>query len=85
MIKNGIIYLLLAASFSAYPHGGNTNASGCHTNSKTGDYHCHNQKVTTSSTSDKYCHVINGEKRCGYAKSSCESLKKSWGGSCEKQ
>ncbi len=27
---------------TAFAHSGGTNAAGCHTNSKTGDYHCHN-------------------------------------------
>lgn len=31
--------LLLAASAAA--HGGGLDADGCHTNRKTGDYHCH--------------------------------------------
>lgn len=31
---------LLAAS-PALAHGGGLNAQGCHTNRKTGDYHCH--------------------------------------------
>lgn len=25
-------------------HSGGTDANGCHTNHKTGDYHCHNPK-----------------------------------------
>lgn len=25
-------------------HSGGTDANGCHTNSQTGDYHCHNPK-----------------------------------------
>ncbi|MDB4456174.1 YHYH domain-containing protein [bacterium] len=25
-------------------HSGGTDSNGCHTNSKTGDYHCHNRK-----------------------------------------
>ena len=25
----------------AFAHSGGTNSSGCHTNHKTGDYHCH--------------------------------------------
>ncbi|MER0344235.1 YHYH domain-containing protein [Vibrio vulnificus] len=28
----------------AAAHSGGTDANGCHTNSKTGDYHCHNRK-----------------------------------------
>lgn len=37
------IIVALAALFtaSAFAHSGGTNSSGCHTNSKTGDYHCH--------------------------------------------
>lgn len=29
----------------AFAHGGGTNADGCHTNRKTGEYHCHNKKT----------------------------------------
>ena len=29
------------AASSAFAHGGGLNAEGCHTNRKTGDYHCH--------------------------------------------
>ena len=31
----------LAISASAVAHSGGTDAYGCHTNSKTGVYHCH--------------------------------------------
>jgi hypothetical protein len=33
--------LVLALSNTALPHSGGLNAEGCHTNRKTGDYHCH--------------------------------------------
>lgn len=35
---------LLSASsiFPSYAHSGRTNAAGCHTNRRTGEYHCHN-------------------------------------------
>ncbi|WP_319802420.1 YHYH domain-containing protein [Candidatus Symbiopectobacterium sp. NZEC135] len=29
---------------SVWAHSGGTDANGCHTNHKTGDYHCHNRK-----------------------------------------
>lgn len=29
----------------AFAHGGGTDANGCHTNRKTGDYHCHKPKA----------------------------------------
>ena len=32
---------------SAHAHGGGLDAYGCHTNHKTGDYHCHGQKSPT--------------------------------------
>lgn len=32
---------LMLIAESALAHGGGLNASGCHTNRKTGDYHCH--------------------------------------------
>ena len=42
------IILVLAVTFSfvsgAFAHSGGTDSNGCHTNSKTGDYHCHNRK-----------------------------------------
>lgn len=69
-------------SSAAIAHSGGTNANGCHTNSKTGDYHCHNSKPQVNY--DTYCHVLNGERRCGYAKSSCQSLVRQHGGYCSK-
>ncbi|WP_206526564.1 MULTISPECIES: YHYH domain-containing protein [unclassified Mesorhizobium] len=31
----------MAFAAEAYAHGGDTDANGCHTNHKTGEYHCH--------------------------------------------
>ncbi len=41
-----IVLLALTVSFisTAYAHSGGTDANGCHTNHKTGDYHCHTPK-----------------------------------------
>jgi Ni/Co efflux regulator RcnB len=33
-----------AAKVEPQKHSGGTDSKGCHTNSKTGDYHCHNPK-----------------------------------------
>lgn len=33
--------LLSFTGITAHAHGGGLNAEGCHTNHKTGDYHCH--------------------------------------------
>lgn len=37
----GVIVTLLLSSPLAYAHSGKTDASGCHTVKKTGEYHCH--------------------------------------------
>lgn len=39
--------LLLACGIAA-AHSGGTDAQGCHTNRKTGDYHCHGGKKTAA-------------------------------------
>lgn len=36
-----VIFALCFVSGSAIAHSGGTNDDGCHTNHKTGDYHCH--------------------------------------------
>jgi hypothetical protein len=36
-----LVASLLFASPAAFPHSGGLDASGCHTNHKTGEYHCH--------------------------------------------
>lgn len=42
-MKALIIAIILTASFiaQAFAHSGGTDANGCHTNRKTGEYHCH--------------------------------------------
>jgi hypothetical protein len=36
-----LVLLILVMPAVALAHGGGLNAEGCHTNRKTGDYHCH--------------------------------------------
>jgi hypothetical protein len=36
-----LVAFLMVLPASASAHGGGLDASGCHTNRKTGDYHCH--------------------------------------------
>ena len=33
--------ILVISANAVFAHGGGLNANGCHTNRKTGDYHCH--------------------------------------------
>nr|WP_205208604.1 excalibur calcium-binding domain-containing protein [Arenimonas caeni] len=42
---------LLLASPQLAAHSGGTNADGCHTNRKTGEYHCHAPKAKPSAAS----------------------------------
>jgi hypothetical protein len=37
------VVMMSAAGF-AIGHSGNTDSNGCHTDHKTGDYHCHKPK-----------------------------------------
>ena len=36
--------ILILSTQPVFSHSGGTDASGCHTNRKTGEYHCHNKK-----------------------------------------
>ena len=74
----------LLHSSSAPAHSGGTNADGCHTNRQTGDYHCHDSKPSNPSD-DTYCHIVSGERRCGYSRSSCNELVSTYGGYCREQ
>jgi hypothetical protein len=42
-MKKTVAFLLAAGVFalSLYAHSGRTDSAGCHTDSKTGVYHCH--------------------------------------------
>ena len=63
---------------SASSHNGGTNANGYHTNSRAGDYHCHTPNLTAATK----LILMDGERRCGYAMSSCRSLVRQYGGFC---
>ena len=39
--KQVSLVILLALPFLSFGHSGGLNKEGCHTNRKTGDYHCH--------------------------------------------
>ena len=62
------LLLLLGVSLSASGHSGGTDSSGCHTNRKTGDYHCHNAKLkqpASISSSTTCCKICSKGKACG--------------------
>jgi hypothetical protein len=68
----------------AFSHSGGTNADGCHTDHRTGDYHCHHAKRENPER-QTYCHMINGESRCGYSQSACSKLVSTYGGYCQQE
>lgn len=83
----GSLVLVVFSAFPASPaqsHSGGTNAQGCHTDRRTGDYHCHTPKAPAPGAVT-YCHVVSGERRCGYARSTCTDLVSQFGGSCQQQ
>jgi len=43
---------LLLSSPIAFAHGGGLDASGCHTNRKTGEYHCHRSAAASRPATD---------------------------------
>ena len=45
-----IAMLALLCASDASAHGGGLNAEGCHTNRKTGDYHCHRAAANAAAT-----------------------------------
>lgn len=63
----------------AHAHGGGLDANGCHTNRKTGDYHCHRNSavdsenkftIQRSTTQEMSC---DGKTRCGQMLSCAEA------------
>ena len=51
-VKLAILLTILLLPLSVSAHSGRTDSSGCHTNKKTGDYHCHGAKVTKTAKDD---------------------------------
>lgn len=43
-----LFVLAVASARPAFAHGGGLDANGCHTNRKTGDYHCHRSPASKS-------------------------------------
>lgn len=40
----------ITGAAAAFAHGGGLDAQGCHTNRKTGDYHCHRSQAAPQPT-----------------------------------
>lgn len=51
IIASVLLLALLAVPVTALAHGGGLNAQGCHTNRKTGDYHCHRAPTASAPAS----------------------------------
>ena len=61
-----IIVSLTCYSTNANSHSGRTNQDGCHVNTYTGQYHCHERKYDNP-MSLNYCIVSNQGTFCGYS------------------
>jgi hypothetical protein len=76
-----LIVIAVLSCPGASAHSGGTNAEGCHTNRQTGEHHCHAPKGPAADRVT-YCHVVDGKRRCGYARSTCDDLVSEAGGYC---
>ena len=79
-----VCVLVALGSTTAFSHSDGTNAVGCHTNRTTGDFHCHTPKPRVPGRVT-YCHVVFGEDRCGYARSTCRNLVRKFGGTSRRE
>lgn len=77
--------MLLAAP--ARSHTGDENSEGCHSDRRTGEYHCHTPKTPQppAEVSLTFCHVVHGQSRCGQTYAECTKLQVQFGGLCERQ
>jgi len=48
-LRSFAFFCMFGVVGAALAHGGGLNAEGCHTNRKTGDYHCHRGPAAASS------------------------------------
>ena len=71
----------------AQSHKGDERSQGCHTDRRTGEYHCHTPKTPQPPTEVtlSYCHVVYGQRRCGQTSGECAQLVSQFGGSCQQQ
>ncbi len=51
MTRTLIIYLTVLLPALSFAHSGGLDASGCHHNRRTGDYHCHRSSTATGVSS----------------------------------
>jgi hypothetical protein len=83
------LLVCVGATFVATPaqsHEGDENSQGCHTDARTGEYHCHTPKTPQPDpVALTYCHVVRGESRCGHTRDACAQLVLQFGGSCQTQ
>ena len=89
LFSRGLL-LSLGATLVATPaqsHKGDENSQGCHTDARTGEYHCHTPTKPQPQTevSVTYCHVLYGRSNCGHTSGECAQLQSQYGGSCQQQ
>jgi len=64
-----ILALAIVAPAIAAAHSGGTNAQGCHTNSKTGDHHCHAKKELVKTVAKAEAKTVV---KSGFVDKNCE-------------
>jgi hypothetical protein len=83
------LLVLVGAIFLANPaqsHEGDENSQGCHTDHRTGQYHCHTPKTAQPDpVTLTFCHVVRDASRCGHTRDACAQLVLQYGGTCEPQ
>ncbi len=47
-LSTAVAFALAVMTGTAFAHSGGTDAMGCHTNTATGDYHCHKPRKQAS-------------------------------------
>jgi hypothetical protein len=74
-MRAAFLAFLLLQPFNLLAHGGGLNSEGCHTNRKTGDYHCHRAPRTSAPTKNSSAKQDCGTKRYCNQMSSCDEAK----------
>lgn len=73
MTARVLIFVLATLIYSSlsFSHSGGTDSYGCHTNHKTGHYHCHNPKVKEDASFDQLREPSSLEKEFDAPKQYC--------------
>jgi hypothetical protein len=77
-MKYFLMFVVFGYGLNSFAHSGGTDSDGCHTNHKTGQYHCHNPKksIERNMASDfENDEVVFNTKTKKYHRPRCKSAK----------